>query len=139
LIMRSAPMARAERRKFERGPAADTTRFASLGLRVLPRFTGVGLADPKMSFPEDRIYMKSGRRTLPKGSRCRSGFRLIRPRSRAVVSPNFRADQACADSWKEIAKRMTASWIPKSTTLKAKESTLLNYIGLMDQIPQSLT
>ena len=36
------------RRKFERGPAADTTRFASRGFRVFRRSTGVGLAEPKM-------------------------------------------------------------------------------------------
>ena len=57
---------------------------------------------------------------LPTGSMCRMGFRLIRPRSRAVVSPNLSAVQAWADSWKEMAKRMTASWIAKSTTLCSK-------------------
>src|SRR5512142_2847907 len=59
---------------------------------------------------------------LPIGSMWRIGFRLIRPASRAVVSPNFRADQACADSWNEIANRMTASWIAKSTTLKERSN-----------------
>ena len=50
-----------------------------------------------------------GRRTLPNGSMWRIGFRLIRPRSRAVVSPNRSAAYACADSWKEMANRMTDS------------------------------
>jgi hypothetical protein len=106
-------------RKFETGPAAETTRFARRGLRVLLRLTGVGFAAPKMSRPEEMMYMIAGRSTLLTGSRCLTGFKLIRPRSRAVVSPNLRAAQAWADSWNEMANRMTASWIAKSTTLKA--------------------
>ena len=61
---------------------------------------------------------------MPTGSMWRMGFRLIRPRSRAVVSPNFSAVQACADSWNEMAKRMIASWIAKSTILASKRPRL---------------
>ena len=42
----------------------------------------------KIIRPAERMYMSAGSSTLPNGSRWRSGFRLIRPRSRAVVSPN---------------------------------------------------
>src|SRR5438067_2418234 len=55
---------------------------------------------------------------LPKGSMWRIGFRLIRPRSFAVESPNFSAIHACADSWNEMANRMTASLVAKSAMLK---------------------
>jgi hypothetical protein len=108
----------AARRKFERGPAAETTKFARRGFFVLRRSTGVGFADPKMR-PE-KTYRMIGTRIDPIGSMCRRGLRLIRPRSRAVVSPNFKADQAWADSWKEMAKRTMASWIAKSTILCSK-------------------
>src|SRR6266508_6537266 len=92
LMASSARRAMAARKKFDTGPAAETTRFASRGFLVLPRFTGVGFAAPKIIRPEEMMYMKSGRSTLPNGSRCRIGFRLILPRSRAVGSPNFRAE-----------------------------------------------
>src|SRR6266511_3474644 len=92
LMTRRAAMATAARRKFDRGPAADTTRLARRGFFVLRRSTGVGFAAPKIILPEERMYIISGRSTLPNGSRCRIGFRLILPRSRAVGSPNFKAE-----------------------------------------------
>ncbi len=102
-------------RRFESGPAAETARLARRGFFVRRRSTGVGFAAPKMR-PE-KTYSRIGTRIEPTGSMCRMGLRLIRPRSRAVVSPNFSAVQACADSWNEMAKRMTESWMTKSTIL----------------------
>ncbi len=49
----------------------------------------------------------SGMSTVPMGSMCTIGFRLTRPRSRAVSSPMREAIQAWADSWKDRLKSRT--------------------------------
>jgi hypothetical protein len=45
----------------------------------------------------------AGSRMVPKGSTCRIGLKVTRPRLLAVSSPSFQAAQPWAASWKVIA------------------------------------
>ena len=67
------------------------------------------------------------------------GFSEILPSMRAVGSPQRLAVQACADSWNEMAKRMTDSWIAKSTILKATRGqyTRIEQAGSAETFPRS--
>src|SRR6185369_17183954 len=98
---------------FERGPAAEIRRFARRGFGTPFSETGTGRAHPKTGSPENA--RTSGKMTLPIGSRCLMGLSVMRPRSRAVLSPHFIATHPCADSWNETAKRRTTIW---TTALK---------------------
>ena len=62
-------------------------------LRVL---TGVGFAQPMIGAPETMAI--SGSTSVPIGSVCTTGFSDTRPRRRAVSSPSWLADHACAAS-----------------------------------------
>ncbi|MNJ05090.1 hypothetical protein D3C73_1661980 [compost metagenome] len=69
--------------------------MSRLGRRKRPKSTGTGLAQPN-SMPGlpnslDASKMAIGTSNVPIGSMCRAGFRLMRPASYAVGSPNMRA------------------------------------------------
>ncbi len=85
-------------RKLAPGPAAAIHSPSRSGSRRFRSSTGTGFAQPNPA----KITM-----SVPSGSRCRSGFKVIRPRSRAVGSPKRSAIQACAISWQESAKSIT--------------------------------
>ena len=74
------------------GPAAATHSMWRLGLRRLAKFTGTGLAQPKMKPPPTSLESASstsGTATVPIGSIWRIGFRLTRPCEYAVRSPKY--------------------------------------------------
>ena len=61
---------------------------------------GTGFAQPKPV---------STSSTVPMGSRCAIGFRVILPCQRAVESPNLLAAQAWANSWTGRMKKATSA------------------------------
>ncbi|TQV79302.1 hypothetical protein FKG95_16780 [Denitrobaculum tricleocarpae] len=64
---------------FAAGPAAATSTMSRLGLWSRPNFTGTGLAQPKRN-PAPLSSNMAGRITVPKGSTCRIGLKLTRPK-----------------------------------------------------------
>ncbi|MOA41480.1 hypothetical protein D3C78_1634440 [compost metagenome] len=67
------------------GPASATHSMSFLGRRRRPKSTGTGLAQPN-SMPGlpsslDASRMAIGTSSVPTGSICRTGFRLMRPAS----------------------------------------------------------
>src|SRR5690606_38824075 len=57
--------------------------------------TGTGLPQPMKNQPIEIITMPRN----PNGSKWAMGFRVMRPRSRAVLSPSLCAVHACMNSW----------------------------------------
>src|SRR5690606_37048947 len=66
----------------------------------LAGFTGTGLAQAKRTEPVETTW-SAGRRRVPRGSICGTGFRVIRPSLAAVSSPSLKAEAACAHSCTE--------------------------------------
>ena len=81
------------------GPASATTAKSRRGDRRFCMLTGTGFAQPMSGRPE--YSASSGKTTVPIRSMCLKGFRVSRPSSRAVGSPNRSAVQACAASCTE--------------------------------------
>jgi hypothetical protein len=90
--------------KFDTGPATETTASSLNGFLKFLILTGTGFAQPIMKPPE--IKVNKGIITLPNKSRCLIGFKVSRPLSLAVGSPNLFANHAWANSWtaREIKK-----------------------------------
>ena len=72
------------------------------GKRIYFLSTGTGFAQPNTGAPVS--LSRPGRMIVPNGSTWRSGLRLSRLALAAVGSPNARAIQPCATSWKTIAR-----------------------------------
>src|SRR5712691_7273910 len=77
---------------------ANETQSPARGCVKLAGLTGTGLAQPTWATNIKRV---------PSGSKCLSGLSVTRPAHFAVVSPNCRAVQAWANSWRVRAKRNT--------------------------------
>src|SRR6266540_2005898 len=91
------------------GPAPTTSTWprASIPGRKLRAWTGVGLAQPMRGIPPGPKIWSMGMTNVPRKSKCGAGFRVTRPRPRAVSSPMREAIHAWADSWKDRLKRST--------------------------------
>lgn len=73
--------------KLAKTPAADTSSVSLGWLRRLLKFTGTGLAQPKIT-GEPVIISSRGKISDPVISRCFMGFNVNLPASLAVWSPN---------------------------------------------------
>src|SRR5687768_15800183 len=82
--------------KLQITPAAETQRFATRLFRQRNGFTGVGLAQPIKGACVKKAM--AGKSSVPIGSTCDAGFKLIRPCDFARSSPNRFDIQAWADS-----------------------------------------
>jgi len=74
-------------KKLDAGPAADMSMLSRLGFLKLAGLTGTGLAQPKGGAP--MMMRMAGIRTVPMGSICGAGFKVILPMIWAVGSPNL--------------------------------------------------
>lgn len=83
-------------KKFESGPAKETIALSLKGFLKLFGLTGTGFAQPIRNAPlkNDR----NGKSNEPIGSICLTGFKEYLPCCSAVESPNFFAENACANS-----------------------------------------
>ena len=66
--------------------------------RKLLGLKGTGLAQPKTKLAPEATN-KTGNKIEPNISICGKGFKVRRPKSLAVVSPNSLAIQPCIYSW----------------------------------------
>ncbi len=77
------------------------------GLRRFSTVTGTGLAQPNRNSGPPKIKLErissSGISTVPIGSMCLIGLRVIRPSLCAVLSPSRLAIQPWAASWSVMA------------------------------------
>ena len=71
---------------LEAGPASATQTMSRRGLLRLVKFTGTGLAKPKIK--GDVKYSRAGKIIVPTRSIWRRGLIEIRPAFNAVSSPN---------------------------------------------------
>src|SRR3989344_9151592 len=79
-------------KKLVAGPAKETFKVPHFWSLKLKGLTGTGFAQPKMGpWPAVAINNNKGNKIVPKGSICFKGFKVKRPASLAVVSPNFKA------------------------------------------------
>lgn len=78
-------------RKLDTGPAAETQILSVLGLRRCEKFTGTGLAHPKIMPPNPDSALNTnitpGTKIVPTGSMCLIGFKVTLPNTQAVLSP----------------------------------------------------
>jgi len=70
------------RSRLDTGPASEMRAESFLGFRRLKGSNWTGLPQPKPTNKSMRV---------PRGSKCTSGFRDIRPMSRGVGSPSLSA------------------------------------------------
>ena len=82
--------------KFEKGPAKETMASSRSLFLKLFLLTGTGFAQPIKAKPEANDA--NGIITVPIRSTCFIGLNVSLPSFRAVSSPNWDAENACANS-----------------------------------------
>src|SRR5215831_7892581 len=120
--------------KLQMTPAIETQKFATRLLRQRKGLTGVGLAHPiNGAFIKKAI---AGKRSVPIGSTCASGFNEIRPCNRARSSPKKFEVQACADSWTDKEK-ISATMKKRNSKMRLLSKSCLRWITRAQIRPKS--